>query len=131
MVQNSQIKDISGEVCLEENTNYSGNDITSTLDVPDVQHCRTFCKSNYPEASHFSWVSPSGPNWGQAPKKSCWCKTSDQGRSIVDGITSGRVDCGEGKKSIMCCYNMDHIQIASLPMSVDFYLLCLITYMAS
>ena len=99
----SNIEDILGEVCLEENTNYSGNDVNEGADHlhPDVEHCRTFCKSNYPEASHFSWVSPSGPNWGQTPKKSCWCKTSDRGRHNVDGITSGRVDCGKGNESLV------------------------------
>ena len=96
-------KDVSGKVCLEDNTNYSGNDINDGAENlhPDAEHCRTFCKTNQPRASHFSWVSPSGPNWGHAPKKSCWCKTSDRGRSIADGITSGRVDCGKGNKSLV------------------------------
>ena len=89
-----------GEFCFEENINYSGYDNNNGADIlqPDAEHCRTFCRSNHPETIYFSWLSPTGSSWDVARKNECWCKTSNQGRTNENGITSGRVDCNDGKR---------------------------------
>ena len=49
-----------------------------------AEDCRTYCKSNHGTAKYFSWFSSA---------KTCWCKTSDIGRTYSSGATSGQVTC--------------------------------------
>ena len=73
---------------------YDGNDLNQGLDVPrqkDAASCQSYCKSNYPTATHFDWVSPSN-SWG-AGHNTCWCKTSNAGRKVVQGTSAGEVIC--------------------------------------
>ena len=84
---------LSDQVCLEEDISYSGNDNNNGWHnlQPDVEHCKTYCRSNHAETLYFSWVGPTAQV--QVPIKSCWCKTSKKGRKYLNGIISGRVDC--------------------------------------
>ena len=84
------------ETCIEENIDYWGSDINYGLDdtKPDVESCRSFCRSSYPQAPYFVWVGPSA-NWGP---NSCWCKTAEALDNRIEkiGVFSGEVDC-QGK----------------------------------
>ena len=80
---------------IEENVAYPGNDLNDGNNDPrqnDVDSCQSYCKTNYPAATHFEWVSPSH-SW-TAGHKTCWCKHSNAGRVVAQGSTSGELICG-------------------------------------
>ena len=82
----------------EEDTGYDGGDLSDGTTNPrqnDVESCRSFCKSDYPSATHFTWI---GPNAAWTPgHNTCWCKTSNFVRKPGRrwGETSGEVSCGD------------------------------------
>ena len=87
--------------CLEENIDYGGGNVNGGTDTKhDAEGCQTFCKINHPEALYFSWVSK---NYGTTSLHSrCFCKSGKEGRTPNNGITSGPVNCPEGKRYYIC-----------------------------
>ena len=76
--------------------NYDGdvNNINKAMDDPrqnKAESCQSYCKTNYPAATHFSWVSPSS-SWTNGHNR-CWCRYSTAGRGVKSGTTSGEVIC--------------------------------------
>ena len=89
-----------GGTCMEDNINYHGGDVKQQ--PAEWQHtvegCKKYCRTKAP---FFSWVSPQHAD--TSIRSRCYCKTSDQGRAPLTGMTSGRVDCGQnGKKYCLC-----------------------------
>ena len=81
---------------LEEDTNYAGNDVNNgSPRQDDAMSCKEYCKSNYPRAKYFTWVSPSAPWTKFYIYNTCWCKLSDSGKRNQQGETSGEVTCGD------------------------------------
>ena len=88
----------SAEPCaLEHDTDYYGNEDTtpdgrpkcsSTANkicaqrdtIPDVPSCQSYCNSS----TYFTW---------KAPKKECFCKSSDSGRRPSEMDVSGKTNC--------------------------------------
>ena len=81
---------------VEEDTNYAGNDANNGFPKQsDAMSCKEYCKSNYPSAKYFTWVSPSAPSTKSYFYNTCWCKLSDSGKRHEQGETSGEVNCGD------------------------------------
>ena len=86
----------------EENISYTGTELNAGTDGPaqdDAESCRSFCKSNYPSATHFGWVTPSS-DWIEG-RKTCWCKTTIVGAESQQDIIAGVVNC-EGRLVCPC-----------------------------
>ena len=94
---------------MEENINYNNYDVQQPTDTNQMvqnttEDCQKYCRKSHPNAPFFSWVSPQHAD--TSLRSRCYCKTSDQGRDAVTGITSGRVYCGpDGKK--YCLWGKD------------------------
>ena len=77
---------------IEENVNYDGNLKThngETQKQNDAMSCQSFCGLNYPDATHFRWVSPSHTDtWDH---KTCYCMTSKTNQHSNSGKFSGEV----------------------------------------
>ena len=82
--------------CLvEPNTNYQGNAMNKGMDdkQPDLESCKSFCRSNYPTAKYFSYASPDYPHPILNNAKFCSCKHSNGGRKELKGFISGDLTC--------------------------------------
>ena len=80
---------------IEENTSYHGNDMNGGTDKqPDLESCKSFCRSNYPTAKYFGYVSPDFPN--KASASACRCKYSNAGRRKHNGVFAGELGCDGG-----------------------------------
>ena len=89
-----------GGACLEENIDYAGANVNTVHTwKADLEGCRTFCRTNHPEAPFFSWVSKNYATTNYHSR--CFCKSGDQGRKSSTGITSGMVNC-TGKRYYHC-----------------------------
>ena len=60
---------------------------------PDLENCRSYCGSNHPTATYFTYVKPHGisNNFG----RQCWCKTTNSGRIYSLNKISGEVCKGK------------------------------------
>ena len=88
---------ILDETCIKEDIDYQGGvaiNYGPDDTKPDVESCRSFCQSNYPEAQYFVWVGPSVNGF----PNSCWCKGAGalDNRREERGVFSGEVQC-QGK----------------------------------
>ena len=87
----------STSTCLiEENFSYNSYDVNNGWSDPkqnDAESCRAFCESTYPTASFFEWYSPSNYYKDSNPGSinSCWCSTSNAGRTPLQGHHSGEI----------------------------------------
>ena len=86
----------STSACLIEEISYGhGSSVNDAMADPkrnDAESCRSFCKSNYPTAMYFTWISTTS-SWTAAHKR-CYCKTSNAGPRVNNGGTfSGNVHC--------------------------------------
>ena len=83
-----------GGTCMEDNINYHGGDVQQPEEWQHtVEGCKKYCRTEYPKALFFSWVSPQYAD--TSIRSRCYCKTTYQRRTPLTGITSGRVDCGK------------------------------------
>ena len=96
----------------EEDIHYPGSDINNGNKDPkqyDARSCASFCKTNHPEASYFTWVSDSWSK-NEASHNTCWCKSEDavNRRRSEEGLTSGPLFCQElHLKNVTACENTD------------------------
>ena len=60
----------------------------------DVASCQSFCKTNYPAAKYFEWVSTASLNHNG--HNTCYCKVSNANKyaAVYGGTFAGEVDCG-------------------------------------
>ena len=82
----------SDDCLIEENIGNTSSDLNNgnTYDRQnDAQSCRSFCKSNYPTALYFTWMSPAH-HW-VAGREACFCKSSDAGRRSEPGVYFGEI----------------------------------------
>ena len=75
--------------CIEENTDYHGNDLSLKENISSPSACACACSDN-PLCSVFTWTEIDGI---------CWLKKSDKGRKTSKGSYSGSLHCctGAGK----------------------------------
>ena len=75
--------------CIEENTDYHGNDLSLKENISSPSACACACSDN-PLCSVFTWTEIDGI---------CWLKKSDKGRKTSKGSYSGSRHCctGAGK----------------------------------
>ena len=94
------------ECVIEEDISNHSNDINDGRNDPkqyDAESCKSFCKSTYPTAKYFKWVSPYAA-WTPG-HNTCWCKYSDSDRRDERGQTSGDVTCGDsGGGKYLCAH---------------------------
>ena len=90
---------------IEQNIAYNGTSLND-IDDPrqsDAESCKLYCKSNYPNATHFGWKSPSS-NW-VVGRNSCWCKNSIYSKESRQNTFSGELYCG-GNFPCICFANI-------------------------
>ena len=78
---------------IEENKDYHNGDnlnIGQHDTQPDFESCQSFCKTNHPSATYFSWIKLTGP---EPYPLACYCKTTNKERQGEDGFISGEVSC--------------------------------------
>ena len=78
----------------EDNFDYKGNDVNlgSVEKKQDWQSCQSYCKTDYPSATYFTWKKPY-ENWFLGTLgEECYCKTSMSGRRPDQGTVSGEVN---------------------------------------
>ena len=80
------------ECYIEIDIGYPGNDLNSGVDniQPDVEACRLSC-SSIAGSQFFDWVRQDYHD--SYYHESCWCKSSDAGRTARVGVTTGNVNC--------------------------------------
>ena len=91
--------------CINEDVTYKRYDVNDGFQgkQPDVESCLSFCRTNHPSATYFSWHSPQG-EWEDG-RGACYCMTSnsDPRKPQVWGWFSGEVSCKiqerKGKRS--------------------------------
>ena len=59
---------------------------------PDTESCRAYCSATYPDALYYDYVTPEA-TWVEG-RNSCWCKTTNSGRTVSMGVIAGEVKCG-------------------------------------
>ena len=72
--------------CIEENTDFAGNDLKKVETIQSAYECACACKE-FAGCSVFTW---------NAKNKNCYLKTSKKGRRPIADAHSGSVDCCEG-----------------------------------
>ena len=81
---------------IEDNFDYPGNDVNlewwGVVKKDDWQSCQSYCKSDHPDATYFSWIKQHVWFTG----KNCYCKDALSGRTPDQDVTSGEVKC-EGR----------------------------------
>ena len=94
-----QKRNITIDCPIEENTMYPGNSINMPNSVGwgvqnDAESCRSFCGSNYLNATHFTWIAPTP----SSPSK-CWCKSAKSGSQFSQGRYAGEICMGTSATS--------------------------------
>ena len=69
----------------------------------DWESCRAFCYSNHPNATFFTYVSSDAEVDDDKYKRTCWCQSitegkRPEGKEVLDGATSGEIECGGMQK---------------------------------
>ena len=76
---------ISDTCLVENNIDYSGNDVGVVYWFGDLPQCRTHCRS-VAGANYFTYNSAI---------RYCYCKTSNSGRNHYAGAIAGELNCNK------------------------------------